>query len=242
MSFILDALKKSERERSGVRAGEAVGDGEKANARSPWPLTIALVVASNALLAIGWWAWQRAVDKGDAKSSAQMEAPVMKVPTSAPPTTPIASSSATPVAASTALPLAKTSVGDLAAEARRASSDRRARNESARAPAMPPARAKSEPVLPALDDAAAQPVVARPTAASVPWLRELPSSFRAAVAPLNVSIHVFAGTDEASILYINDRQYRAGETLPNGVRLDAVVADGAVLSYQGQQFKLPRPN
>ena len=230
MSYILDALKKSERERGGARTGEPADDSGATNVRSPWPLALALVLASNALLGLGWWAWQRAADKGDDQRSAPTTAPA-SVPADMPPAISPAASTAVPLAA----PAAKAAVGDLAAEARRPPAP-------ARTQAPTPARAKPALTLPPPEDAGTQAVAARPAVASVPWLRELPSAFRAAVAPLKVNIHVFAGTSEDSVLYINDRQYRAGETLPNGVRLDAVVADGAVLSYQGRQFKLPRPN
>ena len=234
MSYILDALKKSERERGGPRAGEPADDGGAINVRSPWPLALALVVASNALLGLGWWAWQRAADKGDDQRSAHTEASATSAPADMPSAIPPAPSTPAPLAApALPAPATKAAVGDLAAEARRPPTPART---------QAPARARPAATLSPPDDAGTQPVAAHPAAASVPWLRELPSAFRTAVAPLKVNIHVFAGTSEDSVLYINDRQYRAGETLPNGVRLDAVVADGAVLSYQGRQFKLPRPN
>lgn len=234
MSYILDALKKSERERSGARAGEGAGDAANTPARMPWPLILILVLASNALLGLGWWLWSRTETTAPATDAATVDAPAG---THAPatPATPI------PMTPPTSA-IAKAPVGDLAAEAKRTPSarDDASAGFRASAPAAPSPRAR--PAMPSLEDRGAQPVVARPAVASVPWLRELPASFRSAVAPLSVNIHVYAGSSEDSVLYINDRQYRAGESLPNGVRVDAVVADGAVLSYQGQQFKLPRPN
>ena len=240
MSYILDALKKSERERSGVRAGDALGDESAANARSPWPLAIALVLTSNALLGLGWWAWQRSADdRQDADSPSTGAAANATDPRSVP-TIPLAPITP-PVESAPSAPAGKTPVGDLAAEARRTPAPAPVPRLRANAKPMEVFAAPAAPA-PVPTDAGVHPVIARPTATSVPWLRELPAAFRTAVAPLNVNIHVYAGTSEDSVLYINDRQYRAGETLPNGVRLDAVVADGAVLSYQGQQFKLPRPN
>lgn len=235
MSYILDALKKSERERSGVRAGDTAGDGTETHARSPWPLAVALVIASNALLAFGWWAWQR----GAEPPTTNAPATPFERPT-APPTSIAPAIEPAPTEVPT-IATGKTAVGDLAAETLRAPAPTPRVRAEARPLHVSPTVLSPTPTSP-IDDGA-QPVVAHPAAAaSVPWLRELPASFRTAVAPLNVNIHVFAGSSEDSVLYINDRQYRTGETLPNGVRLDAVVADGAVLSYQGQQFKLPRPN
>ena len=240
MSYILDALKKSERERSGVRAGDALGDESAANARSPWPLAIALVLTSNALLGLGWWAWQRSADDRPLDTHSQSTgAAASSAERSSAQTAPLAPVMP-PVESAPSAPAAKTPVGDLAAEARRTPAPAprlRTNAEPTQAFSAPAAPAPAAPI-----DAGVHPVTARPAATSVPWLRELPAAFRTAIAPLNVNIHVYAGSSEDSVLYINDRQYRVGETLPNGVRLDAVVADGAVLSYQGQQFKLPRPN
>lgn len=236
MSYILDALKKSERERSGVRAGEAAADGGDTRARNPWPLVVTLVLVSNALLGLGWWAWQRATDAPHAADTSPPAAPATVNTDPMPP--------APPVVAAQSTPQAKTPVGDLAAEARAATPTPSPRTVVPKRTYIPgTAAATISPPAPAPEDTGVQPTAAHPpAAAAIPWLRELPASFRSAVAPLNVNIHVYAGSSADSVLYINDHQYRAGESLPNGVRLDAVVADGAVLSYQGQQFKLPRPN
>ncbi|NIO40329.1 MAG: GspB domain-containing protein, partial [Burkholderiales bacterium] len=40
----------------------------------------------------------------------------------------------------------------------------------------------------------------------------------------------------------NDRQYRRGERIQGRVRLEAIMAEGVVLSHDGIRFKLPRPN
>lgn len=74
-----------------------------------------------------------------------------------------------------------------------------------------------------------------------PYLRELPSDFQQQLPALKIDIHVFTPGAQ-SILYINSREYHAGEQIQNGLRVEAIVQEGAVLSYNGQLFKLPRPN
>lgn len=235
MSYILDALKKSERERSGTRAVDLPDDNTNDARRNPWPLVVGLVLLSNAALGIGWWTWQHFVRSENSVATTPLGEPSATTGSPAPVPVPL-SPSATP--AQPVAPAAKISAGDLSAEAQR-------RAPPLAAPAPLTAKVKlaaPTPISTLPEFASTRPVATQPAAESAPWLRELPDGFRQSVAPLNVNIHVYAGTDADSVLYINDRQYRAGEQLPNGVRLEAVVADGAILSYQGQRFKLPRPN
>jgi Type II secretion system protein B len=39
---------------------------------------------------------------------------------------------------------------------------------------------------------------------------------------------------------INMHKVREGDTLPEGVRVDSITPEGAVLSYKGSSFLLPR--
>jgi len=57
-----------------------------------------------------------------------------------------------------------------------------------------------------------------------------------------VTIHIYAPNPADRILYINNRPYRPGERVAEGVVVEEIVQDGAVLSYRGRRFKLPRPS
>ena len=76
---------------------------------------------------------------------------------------------------------------------------------------------------------------------SIKFLRAMPADFQRELRDLNVTIHIYAPNEADRILYINNRQYRAGEQVRDGVVLEEIVPDGAVLTYHGQRFKLPRP-
>jgi len=206
MSYILDALKKSEYERN-LGRNLAPGDGVPGVAapRPLWPRVVGLLLALN-LIGIAlmvWWPEDESVsvDVG-APTADATNAPAAASPAA------VAIESALPSSAS-AVPMPAVSLAESIPAARRA----------APPPKAPPAR---------LDDA--------------PPLRLLPVEFQSTLPPLQVNIHVYGEDAAARLLYINDRQARVGEFVGEGVRVEAIVPDGAVLSYRGRVFKLPRPN
>ena len=205
MSYILDALKKSEYERN-LGRNLAPGDGIPGVAapRPLWPRVVGALLALN-LMGIALMVWWPEGEP-DASIPAVSEATSVPAPT------------AVDVANTTALPpaTAPTPVVPLA--------------EVAAPTAKEIARVAPAPKAPAarIEDA--------------PQLRLLPAEFQSTLPPLQVNIHVYGEDASARLLYINDRQARVGEFVHEGVRVEAIVADGAVLSYRGRLFKLPRPN
>jgi general secretion pathway protein B len=97
--------------------------------------------------------------------------------------------------------------------------------------------------LPSLDTPRT-PIQPPPVTASgdVPWLSSLPASFRSNLPPLSVNIHVYSPEESQRILYINNRPARQGERIEGGVVVEEIVHDGVVLQFRGQRFKLPRPS
>ena len=57
---------------------------------------------------------------------------------------------------------------------------------------------------------------------------------------LRLDLHVYDVDPAKRFVFINMRKLREGETLPEGVQLEAVTPTGARLSYRGQQFTLDR--
>lgn len=76
---------------------------------------------------------------------------------------------------------------------------------------------------------------------SVPLLQQMPLEFQHALPPLAVTIHVYAPDPSQRILFINNREYHQGGQIAGGIRVEDIVPDGVVLSYQGERFKLSRP-
>jgi len=55
-----------------------------------------------------------------------------------------------------------------------------------------------------------------------------------------MSVHVFDAEPTRRFVYINGRKVRERQTSREGLRLEQVVADGAVLSWEGERFFEPR--
>lgn len=77
--------------------------------------------------------------------------------------------------------------------------------------------------------------------ADAPFLWELPQSYQQAIGDLSVSIHVYAESADRRILFLNDKEVHSGEQIKQGPRVENIVPEGVILSYEGRYFKLPRP-
>lgn len=76
---------------------------------------------------------------------------------------------------------------------------------------------------------------------NTPLLQQMPSEMQRAIPPMAVTIHVYSSQASQRILFINNREYHQGSLVEGGARVEAIVPDGAILSYQGERFKLSRP-
>lgn len=61
---------------------------------------------------------------------------------------------------------------------------------------------------------------------------------RGGVPELHLDLHVFAASPSQRFIFVNSRKYREGDTLQEGPVVEQITADGAVLSYRGNRFKL----
>jgi general secretion pathway protein B len=95
------------------------------------------------------------------------------------------------------------------------------------------ARHRAEPVLRAADTRAENDEV-------LPEISELSLSGPQALPELHLDVHVFATNAADRFVYINMRKYREGAVLPEGPTLERIRRDGVVLNYQGLRFLLPR--
>jgi len=228
MSFILDALKKSENDRQ-RQGGPALFEVKVAPPRStlpPWAVAIAVLFVLN--LAVVGWLLLRHVP-ATASSAPAAATPVPAV-TSAGASAPLAA--AAPVAAGTPAP-------PPAAPAPQ--------------PAPAPALARGASPGPALDAGEASPDdlapaaeappsgdpgrVQRGTDAGVPLYQQLTATPNSQVPQLRLDLHAYADRPADRWVLINMHKLHEGESL-EGVRVERITPDGAVLSWQGSQFLL----
>lgn len=232
MSLILDALRKSERTRQQTLAGQvSAADMPPAHARIPvpWATLIGLLLIANVIV-LGIIFWR-------SHAASHTPAPVAATPTVSP-------------APQAPAPIYRPEVRSLAAEAAAATTS-----------AAPASSAASQPVLNTL---AAQPAAVKPagthaevaTAAPAnasgsgvinlnvnnpPPLDTLPRAFQQSLPPLHLDVHSYSQDPADRFVIINMQRYQKGDNLKEGPTVIAIVADGVILEYQGQQFLLPRP-
>lgn len=236
MSFILDALKKSENERQ-RKTGPSLADvrtGSPDQGRPPWLILGIAVVAINLLVILAVLLWpegkapepQAAITTPDAKgSSAATPRPTPPPPLVAAPQVP----TSPPV--SSAAPAIRPEVRSLAAE-----SARPVQAPSAEAPAPAPATVNTTPPVSSEANSSAGTVVDD----TVPTLNELIVDGRINLPSLHVDIHVYSAESENRFVFVNNRKYREGDQLNEGPRVEEISTQGVILNHRGQRFLLPR--
>jgi general secretion pathway protein B len=74
----------------------------------------------------------------------------------------------------------------------------------------------------------------------LPSINEINLTGAQALPELHLDVHVYATKPADRFVYINMRKYHEGNTLQEGPVLERIRRDGAVLNYQGLRFVLPR--
>lgn len=69
---------------------------------------------------------------------------------------------------------------------------------------------------------------------------DLPTAVPEGVPELSLDVHVHTNRSDGRFVVINMTRYREGERLREGPMLERITEDGAVLSWQGSRFLLPR--
>lgn len=90
---------------------------------------------------------------------------------------------------------------------------------------------------PAVQPAAGQAASAQ-AAGDLPLYQQIVSS--AGLPALHLDLHVFADRPQDRFVMINMHRLGEGDSLPDGVHVEAIRPDGVVLRYHGTRFLLPR--
>ena len=79
----------------------------------------------------------------------------------------------------------------------------------------------------------------RGTAEGVPLYQDAAVVPGTHIPQLRLDLHVYAARPEERFVMINMKKLREGDTLPEGVRVESITPEGAILSYSGSRFMLP---
>ncbi|MDJ0916397.1 MAG: general secretion pathway protein GspB [Woeseiaceae bacterium] len=94
-----------------------------------------------------------------------------------------------------------------------------------------------EPVPVAAPEPAARAVE---TPRGLPDVDQLRASGELPVGELRLDIHVYSDVAADRFVFINMVKHREGSTTSDGLAVDQITPDGVVLTYRGRQFLLPR--
>jgi general secretion pathway protein B len=74
----------------------------------------------------------------------------------------------------------------------------------------------------------------------LPSISELNLTGKQTLPDINIDVHVYASRPADRFVYINMRKYREGAVLQEGPILERIRRDGVVLNYNGLRFLVPR--
>jgi len=217
MSFILDALRKSERERQRTKepgVAELWTHGKRGS-RTFWIPLVMLLVGLNFSLLLFLWI------KGNPQPAEEITVVEQdrNIAVTEPVTTrprPISSARQENQAARS-----------LSAEIPVTDTDTQTQQAAA---AITPAKPAS----------ASTPAAAPKAYQGLPSLLELSLAGTVSLPPLHLDIHVYSEQPAERFVFINMRKYREGDTLNEGPVVDAITGEGVVLAHQGRRFIVTR--
>lgn len=217
MSLILDALKKSDRNRERGKVPDLQADHSSIVSPSPtlrryrhWWLPLLLVLALGGG-GLTWYVWPSSPPPVAIPDRQAISAPpVAPSPQpSSPPTTAPLEPAVTTAAPKIEGPVAVTT--------------------------QKPARQ-----APAQDSGTERkPKPSQSSETEVYELETLPSHIRQGLPELTVSVHYYTPNPESRMVRINNRILREGEILPGGIKIAGIEKNGIICEMQGVRFRLP---
>lgn len=266
MSYILDALRKSEQQRQlGVAPRlltvHATSDSDAPPVFLKYGLLAAALIGAG--VAIGWWhPWQQErLLSATATASARVPEATPRDPLPVPqPVLPeVAGRPETPMPVQKTLvamrPIAVPEVAPLEPGTQRlATAPPQTRKPPSAAPGLP--KEKATPVREAAPARAPAPRVAVETpiallqgkSADAPpadpaqqqkllAMAELPPAIRQEIPAMSIPVHSYSDAPQERIVGINDQLLREGEYLAPGLKLERIAPDGVVFSYKNYLFR-----
>jgi len=234
MSYILDALRKSDRQRQigAVPRVHTLQDHYAAEpvARNPWIAVAVIAILIN--IGIGgwfWWQHQQPTAGGEPLSAAAADPAQQQM------------------GVHQAVPAPTVQPADASQIARAV--------PTPPAPPVSPALPRPTQPLPAgtpavdLEQVVVFESIAQPRALAAPAahrfddlvdISELPSSLHLAMLALKINVHVYDPKASQRFVLIDMKRYAEGHALPQGPVIEAITPDGVVLAYQGRRFLLTR--
>jgi general secretion pathway protein B len=242
MSFILDALKKSELERQRQALPGLIDAGMSAvRPRLPvWALVLGILLGINVIV-LGVFLFRHERTGSAAPAASTAAAGVATAPIEAANSVHPAPAGPAPFSPMDSTPIyaPEIPIAEDGASASGGSTNRSAgRSHPAGAPQSPRAAPGGDALRRGRD--AAADAAGSDSDEVLPTITELNLGDSQALPELHLDVHVFAVNAADRFVYINNRKYREGASLTEGPLVERIRRDGVVLDYQGLRFLLPR--
>jgi|SRR5271167_4069989 len=235
MSFILDALKKSEIERQRQTEPGLMNAGtvERRGRLPVWAVLLGLLLGINIVVLLVVLMRSGAPSARSTPADAAKSNPSAAGVATPGLSSPVSSAHFSPLDAA---PVYAPEIPAAAAAAGASAGD--GAPPIARAPSyVAPLRShQPDPVLTDEDSAA----VAADNGEVLPSISEINLTGAQALPELHLDVHVYATSATDRFVYINMRKYKEGAVLPEGPTIERIRRDGVVLNFQGLRFLLPR--
>lgn len=247
MSYILDALKKSERERKRGTVPDVLtvqeGLQPSAKKRSLWPVFVITALFLNAVLLLWWFApW-----KADSQRTAAVKPPVHRQPQDSVKTEALPGSAKEELPRPTAQdaeihagsPKSRAVTGTEVTKLPKPSSglvpdrqpDPGSREKDSGKAKKDERREESIP--------SEQPVAALPPAENrIYRLKELPDPLRKTLPDFSISAFLYSATPSSRMVRINGQMLHEGEELSPGLQLEEITPDGVIMSCRTYRFSI----
>lgn len=213
MSFILDALKKSEteRQRTNTPGIAHIAEGGKRRHAGKWLWVVAALLAVNAVVLAALM--MRSDDVTEAPA-VQVQVPVMTPAASPPDTT--------------------TGFAEIVAAAKRSQpppqDTRITGSADTTAAALPPDVPEASPAAPQ----------SLSVTDGLPNFNELRAEGVLQLPDMHLDIHVYSAAPKDRFVFVNMRKYKERAVLDEGPLVKEITSDGVVLEHNGHAFLLPR--
>ncbi|OEZ82427.1 hypothetical protein JAB6_33490 [Janthinobacterium sp. HH104] len=223
MSYILEALKKSQAERQlgelpSIHAPQVqLHDGAASGAASRAPVWLALggVAVAVAAALLLWQPWQAAATAPAAAPAVLAQAVPAPVPAAVPPAVPAPAPVAVPVPVPPAPIVAPVQH------------------------ARPMAEPKQEPPVPAPAPAVPVPAAAPSAEETVPGMRDLPEPIQRQIPPVAIGGYIYSKNPADRLLLIDKVLRHEGEELAPGLVLEKLQPKAAIFSFKGYRYRVP---
>ncbi|WP_455206028.1 general secretion pathway protein GspB [Kaarinaea lacus] len=258
MSYILDALKKSEQERSrgtipDIQSFNQAPGPSQSPQSSKWPYIVGIILLLN-IAVVGFWAYQQYFTPLSKNSSASGSEMVQSKPAAALNQNNNVVADVPKIAAASSPEKQPKSVAKSAKSIEQPTINDLSTTQEIAPQTQPKANVifSDQPLKVTAEElknakntqqAGVQTMPERleiiePTDAKVYSISELPDEVKRALPAINFAGHVFSNNENQSSVMLNGQKMREGQLLNRDLVLEEITAEGVILRYQNYRFKL----